>query len=148
MQVHLDGISDQSIRTQPWNDATRDPRGKYYNFREHPELIRRALEDFKPHESHGCIQKFYEMLEWINGPNSNFESSDCRLTGPLPNKQKKKYPWEITAAGRLMVFFRHLPFNLTPVTPEWITERQEGNANLYDPSQIHNLASTIEQRNS
>src|SRR5882762_4134129 len=126
MQIHLDGISDQNIRTQPWKDAVHDPRGKYWNFRKQPELIRQVLEDFKSHDSYESIQRFYEMLEWINGPDSNFESSDCRLTGPFPNQQKEQYPWDIGAAGRLMVFFRHLPYNLTQVTDDWITNRSQG----------------------
>lgn len=134
MQVHLDGLSDQDIRTQPWKDSIHDARGKYYNFREHPELIRQVLEDFKPHEESESIQKFYEMLEWINGPDSNFESSDCRLTGPEPNMQKEKFHWDIHAGGRLMVFFRNLPYNVTPVTEDWVTDRVQGKARLYEPS--------------
>jgi hypothetical protein len=135
MQVHLDGLSDQDIRTQPWKDSIHDARGKHYNFREHPELIRQVLEDFKPHEEYESIQKFYELLEWINGPDSNFESSDCRLTGPGPNMQKEKFHWDIHAGGRLMVFFRNLPYNVTPVTEDWvITDRVQGKARLYEPS--------------
>jgi hypothetical protein len=91
MQVHLDGISEQDIRTQPWKDSIHDVRGRYYNFREHPKMIRQVLEDFKSHEEYESIQNFYGMLEWINGPDSNFESSDCRLTGPAANMQKESF---------------------------------------------------------
>jgi hypothetical protein len=135
MKVYLEGISDEYVRTQPWETSVCDPRGRHYNFREQPELIREVLEDFKPYDKSVSIQKFYEMLEWINGPTSNFESSDCRLTGPAPNEQKEKFPWDVHAGGRLMVFFRDLKLNVTPVTEEWLYSRGQNNAPLYEPNQ-------------
>jgi len=104
---------EEGLRTQPWTSAERDENERYYNFRQHPELIYEVLEDYKPWDHYEAIQLFYGLLAWVNGPESRFESNDCAFHGPADNFQKDRFPKELMCSGRLMFFFRELTFNLS-----------------------------------
>jgi hypothetical protein len=105
--------SQQRVRAHPWVDAEGDSNHRYYNFRQHPELIRSSLEDLEPWVGHPSTETFYQLIEWLNGPGSVLESNDCAFNGLVmnegPHSQKR-----LEASGRLMVLFRNLVFNTSP----------------------------------
>src|SRR5688500_159670 len=103
MEVFLGRIAQGSqIRPHPWDFAPYDPTAKYYDFLNHPELIRTNLEDFKPLEKYQSVQDFYTFLEWVRSDESPFESSDCRCPGPESNVNKRK-PFPLMLGGRVMI---------------------------------------------
>ncbi len=67
-----------------------------------------------PWSRHAAIQEFYELLEWLNGPGSSLESNDCAFTGPHPN-ESPSYPKRLECSGRVMVLYRELAKNLSPL---------------------------------
>lgn len=117
MNVILEGIDPKvPVRNHPYDGAKYDSRVKHYDFVQHPELIRQVLEDFKPREQYQSIELFYQLLEWINGSGSIFESSDCRLEAPKENPHKN-IPYDLALQGRLMVFFRDIKLNYADIDP-------------------------------
>ncbi|NOS82266.1 MAG: hypothetical protein HOP32_11870, partial [Nitrospira sp.] len=64
------------LRSHPWIDAESDPTNRYYDFKIHPELIRLSLEDMQKWSAYPATETFYRLLEWLNGPDSIFESND------------------------------------------------------------------------
>lgn len=62
-------ITESGRRSQPWGatEGHQYKAGKYYNFREHPELITTHLEDFVEHADQISVQNFYDFIRWING---------------------------------------------------------------------------------
>ena len=102
----LDRVSEG--RQHPWTSGGEDESFKYYDFKRNPELIESVLEDFKPYENHSAVRRFYELLRYLNGPDSPFETSDCafRLEPNVdPNGRKMR------AYGRLMLLVRDLVYN-------------------------------------
>src|SRR5579862_773029 len=75
-------------RQHPWTTAGDKPDAveRYWDFRNHPEQISVVLEDFKPYEHHAAVPRFYELLGWVNGDDSLFESNDCGLRPPSTGK--------------------------------------------------------------
>lgn len=134
MQVKLRGSYDQGqIRDHPYDGAETDPAARFYNFRENPELIRCVLEDFKPYEKYPTVDYFYQLLEWINGPESIFESTDCRLRIRKRDIPSVDPPFYLQ--GRLMVIFRNMKANLSVDVSEWLIGRGEDKETpLYPPS--------------
>lgn len=62
-------ITESGRRTQPWGVTVGHEykEGRYYNFRESPELITTHLEDFVEHSDQEAVQIFYSLIRWING---------------------------------------------------------------------------------
>jgi len=110
------------IREHPYKGAEYDEGVEYYDFQQHPELIREKLEDFKTHDSHKGIQRFYDLLEWINSDESELESNDCAFHPPKDNISTNTSPKKLECKGRLMIFYRHLPINLNPEATQWLLE--------------------------
>jgi hypothetical protein len=118
MRIYFDDHRTKTLhkggaRNHRWTKGTYDENVRYYNFIESPELIRTNLEDFQPYDKYPGIQRFYEMLEWINGRESVFESNDCLLRFHENTKtlwMKKKFEIE----GRVMIFLRDHRLNLDP----------------------------------
>jgi hypothetical protein len=100
-------------RAHPWTTAESDPAHRYYDLRQHPDLIRTHLEDFTPWNSYAAINTFYRLLEWLNGPESVFESNDCAFEGPHPNTSPS-FTQRLTCTGRLMILYRNVPLNTAP----------------------------------
>ncbi|MFK7930078.1 MAG: hypothetical protein AB8H79_17925 [Myxococcota bacterium] len=101
------------LRAHPWIDAEHDNTGRYYNFREHPDQIRTSLEDLKPWAGHASTETFYQLIEWLNGPDSALESNDCAFSGVYPNEGPHSER-QFETSGRLMVLFRDLQANTSP----------------------------------
>jgi hypothetical protein len=112
-------ILNERIRAQPWSTAERDENEKYYDFRAHPELISEVLEDFRPWDHYESVERFYELVRWVNGDDSRFESNDCAFAGPSENAQKEKFSKELVCSGRLMLYFRSLDLNLSTGSGEF-----------------------------
>lgn len=100
-------------RAHPWTTAESDPAYRYYDFRRHPQLIRTHLEDFTAWKSYAAITTFYDLLEWLNGPESVFESNDCAFEGPHLNTSPD-FTKSLACTGRLMILYRNLSLNTAP----------------------------------
>lgn len=123
-------------RNHPYTGSTYDDRVQHYSFVEDMALIRQGvLEDFVPYESFDGVQTFYDFLDWINCPESIFESSDCRLR---ENSIADSNNCRVSLLqGRVMIFYRELQRNLVLVLPE----------NRYDANQdIKALVIGLENR--
>ena len=107
-------------RSHPYDGASYDARVAYYDFRKHPSLIREKLENFKPFDRHDGIQKFYELVEWINSRESFFESNDCCFDEPFPRRSHTSSDKALECHGRLLIFFNNLEANLQDETTEWL----------------------------
>ncbi len=119
MRVFREGVHDLGVRTQPWTGSNHLSPGRYYNFRENPELIHTSLEDFLPFSDYAGVDKFYSLLEWLNGPESSFETNDSRLDPIFRNKQRDLADRDYGAIFILGFFFRDLTLNLSSDSPIW-----------------------------
>lgn len=111
MIVYYDSrFEADGVRAHPWDHAERSEEERYYDFKEHPDLIPEVLEDYRPWARYQAIQTFYELLRWLNGEDSALESSDCAFMGPRPNGNEK---WQksLQCSGRLLVLFRDTRLN-------------------------------------
>jgi hypothetical protein len=111
-------------RDHPWTESEKCSDWKYHDFKSHPELIPKVLEDFRPYAHFQASQLFYDVVGWMNGTESCLESNDCELQGPHPNidKQFKK---TLRTRGRLMVFFRKLELNCLLGKARWLEDCYE-----------------------
>ena len=91
-------VDDGCTRGHPWRGSQYSDEVEYYDFKKNPELIRTSLEDFKPYADQAATNRFYELLEWLNGPDSFLETNDYAFRGPAPNENPKMaYPLECHA---------------------------------------------------
>jgi len=97
-------------RSHPWSTSTGDLSHRYYDFRARPALIPAVLEDFRPWEAYVAVRSFYDLLAWINGPASPFESNDCAFAGPEDNVDDG-FRKRLQCCGRLGLLFRDLRVN-------------------------------------
>jgi hypothetical protein len=65
-------------------------------------------------------QTFYDMLRWLNGPDSELETDDCAFGG-IRRSSKSELADMKQADGRLMLFYRQLPFNCDQ-SAEWLMD--------------------------
>lgn len=116
------GSDPDIVRAHPWSDAVDDPRARYYDLKASPGLIRTSLEDFLPWSGWPAIETFYDVLEWLNGPESSLESNDCAFQGPAANATTR-IPKVLEATGRVMILWRALGRNLSRANIEWLREQ-------------------------
>ena len=101
-------------RTQPWTDGMSNPEHRYYDLRREPKHIRESLEDFVVLGDSPAVERFYELLEWLNGPNGSFETNDCGCNPIKPSTGDEPLgvrPRKLSFHGRLMLFWRQLEAN-------------------------------------
>lgn len=109
-------------RQHPWTQVDANPEARYWDLRANPQQIPEVLEDFKPWSHYGAITNFYQMLAWINGDDSIFESNDCGLRPPRRDDAVPEFIQHvfdsdpIVVHGRLTFFFRNLVWNASPQT--------------------------------
>ena len=108
---HVDRVLE-TPRGHPWDTAIDNPDERYYDFKARSDLIPEVLEDFKPWSRYPAIETFYELLRWINGPDSVVESNDCAFQGPQPNPTRA-FPKARECTGRLMILMRRLETNVS-----------------------------------
>ena len=107
-------------RSHPWTTGTEELSPRYYDFKAQPELIPEVLEDFRPWDAYAAIRTFYDLVAWINGPGSPFESNDCAFAGPEDNVDVG-FRKQLQCYGRLGIFFRDLDRNTSErEMSEWI----------------------------
>lgn len=105
-------------REHPWTVVEGHPGAKYWDFKAHPEKIPLVLEDFKPWQSYPAIQRFYELLLWLNGTDSSFESNDCGMQPPrrddeAPGPIRRCFAINpIMVYARLTIIYRDLGLNV------------------------------------
>lgn len=109
------------IRTHPWTVALSNQDHRYYDFKTEPGLIRTSLEDFIPFSNWPAIANFYELLEWINAPDSILESNDCGMHGPRKNGSRN-FSKALECTARLMVLYRYLPNNTIAGAVKWLAD--------------------------
>lgn len=109
------------LRSHPWIDAESDPTHRYYDFRTHPELIRSSLEDMQKWGTYPATETFYQLLEWLNGSDSIFESNDCAFNGAAFHSSLQASK-RLQCSGRLMILYRDLVVNTSPEQMDWLTQ--------------------------
>jgi hypothetical protein len=104
-------------RTHPWEKAVSNPDNRYWDLRANPEQIPFMLEDFRPWSHYPAITRFYDLLTWLNGPDSVFESNDCGLRPPRQDSEAPDFircffdSDPIMFHARLTILFRELAWN-------------------------------------
>jgi hypothetical protein len=111
MIVKLVPDNVSNIRLHPYEPGGSDPRVRYYDFRNHPELIPVSLEDFRPWEHYEAIGRFYDLLRWLNSNESAYESNDSGFA--LRPGRGFGLDARVVAGGRVMIFIRDLSHNLS-----------------------------------
>jgi hypothetical protein len=125
MFVQIDNGPEPPGRHHPWTVGTKNSAFRYLDFKARPELIRTSLEDFKPWEKFPAVERFYELLEWLNGPDCKLETNDCGLRPPRFDKEP---PFFITfenplvVHGRLAILFRNLKTNSEYQSVLWLRD--------------------------
>jgi hypothetical protein len=113
MKVYFDDYRNEPYRSQPYYDSHHKTQGYYYDLRREPEKIRTHLEEFFPYSEHQSVQDFYALLEWMNGKDSIYETSDCRLGDLKKNSQRDLAQKDFVRSGAFSWFFRDLKLNLS-----------------------------------
>jgi hypothetical protein len=108
-------------RSHPWTDSAADAAHRYYDLKATPALIRTGLEDFVPWSRYPAVLAFYELLEWLNGARSPFESNDCAFDPPHENLHAS-VPLALACSGRVMLLFRDLPLNASAGDVAWLKD--------------------------
>jgi hypothetical protein len=119
-------------RSHPWTDAAANAEYRYRDFRAEPGLIRTSLEDFVPFAAWPATERFYRLLEWINGDESMVESNDCAFEGPAKNTSAGSTK-ALESTGRLMILWRDLPLNLVAGNAQWLEATLHRHLNGLDP---------------
>ena len=134
MQVYEHNDPDSlRPRAHPWTDGESDPAHKYYDFRARPELIRSSIEDLQEWGAYPATETFYRLLEWLNGPESAFESNDCAFSDATANTSPQ-YPKRLQCSGRLMILYRDLALNTAPEQMHWLTNLAAQAVRKTDPA--------------
>ncbi len=102
--------------------ATIGRTKRFWDFKACPEQIPLVLEDFRPWSRYVAILTFYELLKWLNGNQSIFETNDCGLRPPRPDSEAPDFIRPLFANdpvvlhGRLTLFCRDLAWNVSAPT--------------------------------
>jgi hypothetical protein len=119
-------------RSHPWSTSVSDPSHRYYDFRERPELITSVLEDFRPWDAYAAVRSFYDLVLWLNGPASPFESNDCAFAGPEANPDAG-FRKRLQCGGRLGLLFRDLRVNTSERAMTRLIEGIHARLAILDP---------------
>lgn len=128
MHVYYDeGREYRVVRLHPYRpNAEEAAQSGFVDFKQEPHLIAEVLEDFQPHASETAVQTFYDLLRWVNGPDSELESADCAFRAPSANRSRSVSPHALEAAGRLCLMFRNLAANCHEDSFAWLLSRLGG----------------------
>lgn len=96
-------------RPHPYAYAAHDPRVAYYDFVRQPHLIRESLEDLLSFATKPATETFYDLLEWLNGDDSHFETNDVAFNFGENVTQSRNE--SLQAHGRIMLFLRDKMLN-------------------------------------
>lgn len=120
-------------RSHPWITSQSNPTHRYYDFRERPELIRSSIEDMQEWSAYPATKTFYRLLEWLNGPESVFESNDCAFSGATATTDTQSSK-RLQCSGRLMILYRDLVANTSPQQMHWLTNAAAHALRRTDPA--------------
>lgn len=126
MFVKYDDTADRSPKSRPQTSVSNDSELRHWDFCEHPDLIPKVLEDFVPWDHYPAVQKFYNLLRWLNGEESIFASNSCALAVPktdtlVPQLVSDSFAAEpIAVHGRLSIVYRDLSWNADRRRIEWL----------------------------
>jgi hypothetical protein len=126
------GEAFENARSHPWTDAVASSEFRYHDLRAEPALIRTSLEDFAPWAAYPAVERFYLLLEWLNGASSPLESNDCAFTAVQPN-ENPQFPRSLECSGRVMVLFRDLVRNIAPHDLHSLTQGLHATLAITDP---------------
>lgn len=104
----------------------------YIDFKACPEKIPSSLEDFLPFSDRPAVQTFYEMLAYINGPDSHLESVDCAFRGPAAHSDSNS-TLALVGYGRVFIMYRDLKFNCREECYQWLCGKLMEELGLNDP---------------
>jgi hypothetical protein len=93
-------------RLHPWDRSASDPNARFVNFRNHPELVRTSLEDFVPYAHQPAIDRFFELVEWMNSSESIWETTESKFWRVSTHTNRFFSPYRLTCSGRLVFFCR------------------------------------------
>lgn len=99
-------------RRHPFMSSPRDPRARWYDFRSEPELIEKVLEDFVPHAHRPAVQRYYQLLRWMNGDGCCFETIDSWFREDL-TRAPAEFKANCFRYGRMAFIFRDLKRNVS-----------------------------------
>ena len=119
-------------RAYPWVDSEADSNYRSYDFLQHPELIRSSLEDFQAWRAYASTETFFQMIEWLNGPDGGLLSNDCAFSGPAQNEGPHS-DRRLEASGRVMVLFRDLVLNTSMACIEGLRQHVAQALSQADP---------------
>ena len=119
-------------RAHPWVASEADPTHRYYDFVQQPELIRSSLEDLQAWHGTAWAETFFQLIEWLNGPDSSLMSNDCAFNAPAPHDGTHSER-RLEASGRLMVLFRNLAINTKAARVSALMQRVGGILSETDP---------------
>ena len=131
---HAKEFETAEPRAHPWSSTIADDSLVYVDFKERPELIRTSLEDLKPFKGEPFVERFYKLLEWLNGPLSLLESNDCAFRGLVENTTDKQFPYARKCQGRLMILYRDIAENCQPKSIEWLMSNLHTSIQSVSPS--------------
>lgn len=80
-----------------------------------------------------ATETFYQLLEWLNGSESAFESNDCALSGVTTNTGTQPSK-RLQCSGRLMLLYRDLALNTAPGQIRWLTNAAAHALGQTDPA--------------
>lgn len=119
-------------RSHPWTSAVSDSAFRYIDFQAQSELIRSSIEDLQDWGAYPSTETFYQLLEWLNGPESVFESNDCAFNGPT-RQVTQKIDKRFECSGRLMILYRELALNTVVEAVHSLTQAFAGRLSQRDP---------------
>ena len=131
MHVYEEEPITDRARLHPYRKSSPLHNG-YEDFTANPQLIRTVLEDFRPLERWEAVQRFYSFLEWINGPKSKLETSDCALSPPAQH-QDANSRLALRTHGRVVVLHRDLRLNSSDDHTDWLLARLQHGLSALDP---------------
>jgi hypothetical protein len=101
-----EGIGE--TRPHPWQRSLHDPNAKFADFLKRPDLVRTSLEDFVPYAAQPAIDRFFQLVEWMNGPDTLWETTESYLWPPLsPHTNQFFALYPVICSARLVFFNRN-----------------------------------------
>jgi hypothetical protein len=119
-------------RAHPWSTAVNDSAHRYIDFKLEPQLIRTALEDWVPYRAAPFAESFFQLLEWLNGPQSRLESNDCAFRGSHANTTDHQFQYKERCDGRLMILYRNTYLNTFADAVDWLFNETLGSLSGVD----------------
>jgi len=108
--IHVFHDAEEGVgepRPHPWQGSIHDPNAKFVDFLKRPDLVRISLEDFLPYAAQPAIDRFFRLVEWMNGPGTIWETTESYLwppASPHTNRVFSQYP--VICSARMVFFTR------------------------------------------